>query len=57
MRGRGEAPLSFERAEQPVGVAERLLHVRLFDLDVAELDDRIALDDAASPRASGRSAG
>ena len=31
---------------KPVGVAERLLHVGLVHLDVAELDDRIALDDA-----------
>ena len=41
-----EAPVPGERAQQPVGVAERLLHVRLVDLDVAELRDRIALDDA-----------
>ena len=39
-----EAPFLGEHAKQPVGVAERLVHVRLVDLDVAELGDRIALD-------------
>ena len=39
-----EAPFLREHAKHPVGVAERLVHVRLVDLDVAELGDRIALD-------------
>ena len=38
------APVLFQRELQPVEVAERLVHVGLFDLDIAELDGRVALD-------------
>jgi hypothetical protein len=39
-------PSRFQRGLQPVEIAERLVHVGLFDLDIAELDCGIALDDA-----------
>ncbi len=42
-----EAPVGLDSLQQPVEIAERLVHVRLFDLDIAHLDCRVALDDAA----------
>ena len=41
-----QPPLLGQDAQKAVGVAERLVHVGLVDLDVAELGDRIALDRA-----------
>ena len=40
------APVLFQHHLQPVEIAERLVHVGLVDLDIAELDGRVALDDA-----------
>ena len=40
------APILFQHRLQAVEIAERLVHVGLVDLDIAELDRRIALDDA-----------
>jgi hypothetical protein len=41
-----EAPVGFNRHQQAVEIAERLVHVGLFDLDIAHVDCRIAFDDA-----------
>ena len=41
-------PVFFQRCYQPVHVAERLVHVRLFDLDIAQMHRRMALDDAVA---------
>ncbi len=40
------APVLFQHDLEPVEIAERLVHVGLVDLDVTQLDRRIALDDA-----------
>ena len=42
-----EAPVGLDRQEQPVEIAQGLVHVGFLDLDIAHLDRRIALDDAA----------
>ena len=44
------APVLLQHRLQPVEVAQRLVHVRLIDLDIAQLDRRIALDDAVGGR-------
>ena len=44
------APVLFEHGLQPVEIAERLVHVGLVDLDIAELDGGVALDDAVARR-------
>ena len=44
------APVFFEHRLQPVEIAERLVHVGLVDLDIAELDGGVALDDAVGRR-------
>jgi hypothetical protein len=41
-----EAPVGLNGHQEPVKVAERLVHVGLFDLDIAHVNGRIALDDA-----------
>ena len=44
------APVLFQHGFQPVEIAERLVHVGLVDLDVAELHRGVALDDAVGCR-------
>jgi len=41
----GVAPVALDRGLEPVEVAQRLVHVRLVDLDIAEPDGGIARDD------------
>jgi hypothetical protein len=41
-----EAPVVFHRRLEAVEIAERLVHVGFLDLDIAELDGGLALEDA-----------
>ena len=42
-----EAPIRLDCGQQPIQIAERLVHVRLFNLDITHVNRRIALDHAA----------
>ncbi len=44
------APVLLQHDLEPVEIAERLVHVGLVDLDIAELDGGVALDDAVGGR-------